>query len=1019
MRANHLDDLRLGETGEGWRTEVRLDAGTNLRTIIPAIEADETAGLDSVGNTIGTASALAIGASTNGFVNAAGDQDWYAVTMVAGESYSFSLTGSTLQDPYIELYDASGALIGFDDDFGPGINSLLRWTATTSGTYYINAQAFPASGGTGSYTLTAQTSAAASPLDAIDYHYMMPTTNIAVWFSTPGYTNPTGDATLRSWTTGEINAVMAALATYSAIAPLTFSVAASQATATWTFTLANLTGNTLGYFAVGSQYAAFDPTVSNFTAGLTPGGNSWTTIIHEAGHGLGMAHPHDNGAANYGANNSEVMQGVTDAFNSVGTFLLNQGVFTTMSYNDGWYSGFGVPPSNLVGNQATPMALDIALIQQVYGINSTTGLGNSTYTLAPTNSAYRSIWDNGGTDTISYTGASSATIDLRAATLLNAVGGGGYVSFVQGVHGGWTIANGVVIENATGGNGNDTLIGNSADNVLDGGAGVDTMQGGDGNDTYAVSTLLDVVVETPSGGGADTVHSSANNYQLTANVENLTLLGTTLNGGGNALNNIVIGNAQNNLIWGGDGNDTLDPGAGVDVMDGGNGDDIYYVDAAGETTYESSALGGTDTVYASVEVSLAANIENLILLGAAINGGGNGLHNTITGNANSNLIWGLEGNDWLDGAGGADQMDGGNGDDTYVVDNASDVTWEGSALGGIDTVRASLSWILGTNLEYLTLLTGASYGGGNSLNNVIIGTSADNLIWGADGDDILDGGLGADAMDGGNGNDFYIVDNNNDFVYEASALGGADTVVSSDSYILGANVEVLSITGSAYYAGGNSANNYIVGNAGANLLWGADGNDTLDGGTGADAMDGGNGDDTYIVDNSGDVTYEASALGGIDTVESSVNRTLAANLENLKLTGSAAINGAGNSSNNIITGNGAANVLTGGAGDDSFVFNTALGPSNVDTIADFNVANDTIHLSTAIFTGIGGTGVLSAAAFHIGAAAADASDRIIYDSATGALYYDADGNGGGAAIQFATLATGLALTNDDFLGFGP
>ncbi|MBL8548130.1 MAG: M10 family metallopeptidase C-terminal domain-containing protein, partial [Hyphomonadaceae bacterium] len=666
-----------------------------------------------------------------------------------------------------------------------------------------------------------------------------------------------------------------------------------------------------------------------------------------------------------------------------------------------------------------PMALDIALIQQRYGANPTTGLGDSSYALSASNSAYRAIWDNGGTDTISYSGGGNATIDLRAATLLNAVGGGGYVSFVQGVHGGWTIANGVVIENATGGNNNDTLIGNEAANVLNGGIGADNMQGAGGNDTYVVDSLSDIVFESSPGGGTDTVNSSASNYQLTANVENLVLMGTTANGGGNALNNSVTGNAQSNLIWGGDGNDILDGGAGVDVMDGGNGDDIYYVDTFGETTYEASALGGTDTVYASVEVSLAANVENLIVVGAAVNGGGNGLHNNITGNANSNLIWGLEGNDWLDGAGGADQMDGGNGDDTYVVDNNNDVTWEGSALGGVDTVRASLSWILGPNIEYLTLLASAYYGGGNSLNNVIIGNSADNLIWGADGDDILDGGLGADAMDGGNGNDFYIVDNNNDFVYEASALGGADTVVSSVSYILGANVEVLSITGSASYAGGNSANNYIVGNAGANLLWGADGNDTLDGWTGADAMDGGNGDDTYLVDNIGDVTYEASSLGGIDTVESSVSRTLDTNLENLKLVGSAAINGAGNSANNVITGNGAANVLTGGAGDDAFVFTTALGPSNIDTITDFNVANDTIHLSTAIFTGIGGAGVLSAAAFHIGAAAADASDRIIYDSATGALYYDADGNGGGAAIQFATLATGLALTNVDFLGFGP
>jgi Ca2+-binding RTX toxin-like protein len=994
MRANHSDDLRLGETGEGWRTEVRLDAGTNLRTIIPAVEADETAGLDSVGNTTGTASALAIGASTNGFVNAAGDQDWYAVTMVAGESYSFSLTGSTLQDPYIELYDASGALIGFDDDFGPGINSLLRWTATTSGTYYINAQAFPASGGTGSYTLTAQTSAAASPLDAIDYHYMMPTTNIAVWFSTPGYTNPTGDATLRSWTTGEINAVMAALATYSAIAPLTFSVAASQATATWTFTLANLTGNTLGYFAVGSQYAAFDPTVSNFTAGLTPGGNSWTTIIHEAGHGLGMAHPHDNGAANYGANNSEVMQGVTDAFNSVGTFLLNQGVFTTMSYNDGWYSGFGVPPSNLVGNQATPMALDIALIQQVYGINSTTGLGNSTYALAPTNSAYRSIWDNGGTDTISYTGASSATIDLRAATLLNAVGGGGYVSFVQGIHGGWTIANGVVIENATGGNGNDTLIGNSADNVLDGGAGVDTMQGGDGNDTYAVSTLLDVVVETPSG-GADTVRSSIDNYQLGTNVENLVLLGGAVTGRGNALANTMTGNGLSNALLGFAGNDTLDGGVGADYLAGGTDDDIYYIDTSSDNVVENVGEGN-DTVVASVAYAMTLNVETLYLAGSVLYGVGNSQNNIIFANSANNELQGLGGNDTLYGGDGVDLLYGQDGDDNLFGE-----------------------------------------GGGDAL-------------VGGDGSDSLVGGADADYMAGGIGNDYYYVDNSGDNPVEQSGEG-SDVIFASVSYAMTLNTEIMYLTGAVPYGVGNTQDNVIYGNAafnelqglagndtlyggdsddllygqdgndflygeiGADALVGGDGNDVLDGGVGIDYLLGGAGDDAYYIDNGSDFAAE-SAAGGNDTIYASVNYTATANVENLILIGSA-LYANGNSENNTLTGNalgneirgfdgndtiiggGATDFLYGGAGADTFVYQAAsdAAPPSLDAIMDFQIGVDHIDL-TAVRTG--------------------ANDTFFFTTNGGNTFLHVDLGGNGSDDLLINIYQTTGVTNPDII-WGP
>jgi serralysin len=250
----HLSSCGCGGCLEKIQIDQSDAAVGQTRTDGGGLEFDETAGVDSVGGTTGTASTLAIGASTNGYINTAGDEDYYAINLVAGQSYTFTLNGGGLGDPYLELLNSAGTLIGFDDDFGTGINASLRWTATTTGTYYLNAQAYPDSGLTGSYTLSAATSAPASPLDAIDYHYTMPTTNISIWFSTPGYTNPSGDATVRAWTQQEIDGVMAALATYSAITPLTFSVAASQGAATWIFTLADLPGNTLGYFAVGSQY---------------------------------------------------------------------------------------------------------------------------------------------------------------------------------------------------------------------------------------------------------------------------------------------------------------------------------------------------------------------------------------------------------------------------------------------------------------------------------------------------------------------------------------------------------------------------------------------------------------------------------------------------------------------------------------------------------------------------------------------------------------------------------------------
>lgn len=332
---------------------------------------------------------------------------------------------------------------------------------------------------------------------------------------------------------------------------------------------------------------------------------------------------------------------------------------------------------------------------------------------------------------------------------------------------------------------------------------------------------------------------------------------------------------------------------------------------------------------------------------------------------------------------------------------------------------------------------------GNSAANWLYGGRGNDSLSGKDGNDYLDGGLGADVMYGGNGNDTYVVDNAGDTTVESGAATGIDTVLSSITLTIGARIENLELTGTANInGGGNSLDNVITGNSGKNSLYGAagsdtligrDGNDYLSGGAGADTMYGGFGNDTYVVDNAGDQTLEAGGATGIDTVLSSITRTLGANLENLTLTGSSNIDGVGNSLDNVIIGNSGnnklyggvgadtlnggagADYLSGGAGADAYVFNSALGGGNVDTISGFSVTDDTIHLENGIFTAVGGAGVLSAAAFRIGAAAGDASDRIIYNSATGALLYDADGNGAGAAIQFAQLSTGLALTHNDFL----
>jgi Ca2+-binding RTX toxin-like protein len=344
---------------------------------------------------------------------------------------------------------------------------------------------------------------------------------------------------------------------------------------------------------------------------------------------------------------------------------------------------------------------------------------------------------------------------------------------------------------------------------------------------------------------------------------------------------------------------------------------------------------------------------------------------------------------------------------------------------------------------------------GTSGDDQFFGTDADETFIGLAGNDLIDGGAGSDLMMGGAGNDAYYVDTGNidamgnptvDTVVEAEG-DGVDTIFSTYSYALGSIadavagasnfVENLVLLSAARNGTGNELDNLITGNALANFLSGGDGNDTLIGGAGNDRLDGGSGadtlvggaqNDTYIVDNVGDVVVELAGQGS-DSVEASVSYTLSANVERLTLTGSVDLDASGNALANIITGNSGANridgaagndTLTGGAGADQFVFDSALNAaSNVDRITDFG-SGDHLVLDRAVFTTLGGSGAeLSGDQFLASSGiplATTADQRILFDQSTGKLYFDADGNGDGAAVLFAVVqGTGAAaLSTDSF-----
>lgn len=690
---------------------------------------------------------------------------------------------------------------------------------------------------------------------------------------------------------------------------------------------------------IGSSQGTTTPVVSGSNFVLQEfaieSGSSIGLFIHELGHVLGLDHPGHGDGSN-------------PSFDTETTI---------MSYNVSTIT-FNHPA-------VTPMIYDIAAVQAIYGANLTTQNHADTYTLHSSLSQSSTVWDAGGSgiDTITVDNTASttaATIDLRGG-IDPSTGkpfwshfGSEYMALAFNT----LEQSGVVnIENAVGAAGADTLIGNTIDNTLTGNDGADQLYGGSGNDTLDGGNGAD---QMDGGAGSDTVSYIDSSVGVTINmtlsvqagghaqgdvftsIENVTAsnFADIITGDGNG--NVLSGLAGADNLYGGAGNDILIGGSGADVLNGGaDADTVSYQGSTSGVNVDLSLSGAQSG--GDAQGDTLSNFESII---------GSGLNDTLHGDSASNALYGGGGADIIYSdtvaGGGIDLLVGGTGADTYVFS---------TVLTGVTTPQNN--FVIDDADGSLTLSIGFAYSDsstatidGNPVNVYSGGPQQVNLNLGleyvASSHEIRILELSGTTILG----QYGIIENVGGMTPASTITGSNFSSISvAYSHLATVNIGTAgndSITGSSGNdtLTGGSGDDFIYGNAGGDTMYGGSGSDYLDGGIGNDALSGGTGDDTYIVDSSSDTVTENSAEGSDIVYSSASTYTLASNIEDLALTGSAAA-AIGNGLANHVTGNMYDNTLTGAAGADTIAggggFNTASYQTSSAAVA--------VHLDTNVNTG--------------------------------------------------------------------